>query len=105
MHFPGSGESSRGMTRMVTLRSFLIRSSISRDPFQCASAKPLWSFGFSVFFDVEKPYKFSFESLTRVFWSRDFLVRAYRVYLTDLRISFGRTFNSSFVLDSFVLAA
>src|SRR6266487_3914107 len=34
------------MARMVTLRSFLICSSISREPFQCARAKPPWISGF-----------------------------------------------------------
>src|SRR5262245_63311152 len=40
IHLPASCESPSGTTRIVTLRSFLICSSISREPFQCARAKP-----------------------------------------------------------------
>src|SRR5439155_10075177 len=53
MHSPDSEESSTGITRMVTLRSFLICSSISRDPFQCARAKPPWISGLARFSGVK----------------------------------------------------
>src|SRR6516162_5701293 len=54
MHSPGSEESSSGIARIVTLRSCLICSSISREPFQCARAKPPWIFGFAGFFGEKK---------------------------------------------------
>src|SRR4030095_16218222 len=54
IHFPGSDASSSGITRIVTFRSFLICSSTSREPLQCASAKPPWISGFAEFFAVKK---------------------------------------------------
>src|SRR5207244_11771501 len=75
MHWPCSEESSSGMARIVTLRSFLIWSSISREPFQRARAKPPWISGFAGFFGVKKSQKSFFELITRVFASRNFFAR------------------------------
>src|SRR2546423_251591 len=54
MQRPGSAGSPSGITRTVTLRSFLICSSTARDPFQWASAKPPWISGLSAFRGVKK---------------------------------------------------
>jgi hypothetical protein len=50
---PGSGDSSKGMQRMVTLRSVLIFSSTAVLPFQCVRAKPPWISGFAEFLGVK----------------------------------------------------
>ncbi len=50
---PASGESVKGMQRIVTLRSSLIMSSTFALPFQWVSAKPPWISGFCAFFGVK----------------------------------------------------
>ena len=52
-HLPGSIGASRGMQRIVTLRSFPTVRSTSGSPDQCESAKPPWISGFSGFFGVK----------------------------------------------------
>ena len=51
---PASGASSKGMQRIVTLRSVLICSSTAALPFQCVSANPPWASGLLAFFGVKK---------------------------------------------------